>query len=81
MNLIRYDIIKIRPINYNGIVTSHNMTVYFYNYADVKNKTYIVSIDNPEIGRFFKIRFSDILTITNHLTNQIIYTKSPDDAL
>ena len=75
----RYDIIKIRPINYHGIVTGHNQTVYFYNIYDADKQIYEVSLDNPSINRHFIVNFADILTITSHTTHEIIYKKSPDD--
>lgn len=79
--IVTGDKIKIRPMNYKGIVTSYTNICYFHQVKDAERKTYIVSLDKPNKNRLFEIRERDILTIYDAFTNEVVYQHNPEEAL
>jgi hypothetical protein len=73
------DTVIIRPINKNGLVTSGNHTVWFIEFKEPD--IFIITLDNPDQGRHFKINKCDILQIYDLLDNSLVYQYDVNRAL
>jgi hypothetical protein len=73
------DQIILKPINMHGLVTSGNMIVYFKKWM---GHSLLCSITYPDTNNAnFLVDWYQIRTITDHITNEVIYQHDVADNL
>lgn len=67
----RYDPIWVKQINRPGLVCSRNFKMYVWEFLSENNV--VCTLDNPDTGRRYSVKLTDVLEVRDQLTNELLF--------